>query len=63
LILGRNGKIKSKKRFGRLKNSTYLCKTNNGGRNVRVGDPTPRIRKTIFEILRIKFAKSLMDLK
>jgi len=45
---------KNKKRFGRLKNLTYLCRTNNGGRKVRNGCPTP-VRKgrssLTFEIL------------
>ena len=45
---------KNKKRFGRLKNLTYLCRTNNGGGKVRNGCPTP-VRKgrssLTFEIL------------
>ena len=35
---------KTKKRFGRLKMITYLCRTNNGGRKVRDECPTP-VRK------------------
>ena len=35
---------KNKKRFGRLKNLTYLCKTNNGGRKFSDECPTP-VRK------------------
>jgi len=32
---------KNKKRFGRLKNLTYLCRTNNGGRKFSDECPTP----------------------